>query len=124
MTGVGVMFGRALFLVPVSDFIKPGNFGVLTWVSSALLALVALPLLPALVARLRRSRDAGAWGQMLAILAAIALVAGVIWLTVTGSGTIDEYARKDVVIYIIGGLTWYLPAFGISAGVWRRLGLI
>jgi hypothetical protein len=33
-------------------------------------------------------------------------------------------ARKDVVIYIIGGLTWYLPSFAIAAGVWRRIGVV
>jgi hypothetical protein len=37
---------------------------------------------------------------------------------------LGDVARKDIVIYIIGGLVWYGPAFGISAGVWRRTGLV
>ena len=39
-------------------------------------------------------------------------------------GELADTARKDVVIYIIGGLVWYGPAFGIAAGVWRRTGMV
>lgn len=124
VTGVGVLFGSALFVVPASNFIVPENFGVLTWVAVALLAAVAAPLVPALARRIVRRQGLREGAQALAIAAAIAVVAAVVWITLTAEGSLDDLARKDVVIYIIGGLTWYLPAFGIAAGAWRRLGLV
>lgn len=124
ITGVSVVFISAIGLAPVSDFIKPGNFGVLTWVSVASLGIVALPLLPALFRRLRRYNGPGSVVQAVVIAAAIAVVAVVAWLTVSEPGTLADLARKDVIIYIVGGVTWYLPGFGLAAGIWRRVGLI
>ncbi|MHB9003404.1 MAG: hypothetical protein ACYC6C_04995 [Coriobacteriia bacterium] len=124
ITGISVVFVSAIGLAPVSDFIKPGNFGVLTWVSVASLVIVALPLLPALLRRLRRFTEVRSAVQALVIAAAIAVVAGVIFFTLSSPGTLADLARKDVIIYIVGGVTWYLPGFGLAAGIWRRVGLI
>lgn len=124
ITGVSVVFVSAIGLAPVSDFIKPGNFGVLTWVSVASLVIVALPLLPALARRLRRFTGVRSAVQALVIASAIAVVAGVIYFTLSSPGTLADLARKDVIIYIVGGVTWYLPGFGLAAGIWRRVGLI
>ncbi len=124
VTGVGVLFGSALFVVPASNFIVPENFGVLTWVAVALLVAVAAPLVPALLRRIVRRQGLREIVQTIAIAAAIAVVVAVVGITLAAEGSLDDFARKDVVIYIIGGLTWYLPAFGIAAGAWRRVGLV
>ena len=124
VTGVAIMFGSAIALVPVSRFIRPENFTVLSWVAAALLALLASPLVVALARRVRRPAGI-AWAvQSFVLAAALVLVAGVLWMTFQSRGAIGDMARKDIVIYIIGGLTWYLPSFGLAAGVWRRLGLV
>ena len=49
---------------------------------------------------------------------------GVIVLTIRPDHRLATMERKDATIYIVGALAWYLPAFGISAGIWRRVGLI
>lgn len=124
VSGVGVLFTSAIAVVPVSGFIIPENFGALTWVSVALLALVASPLVVALARRMRPPRSVAHVVQTVALLAALALVGAVMVATIGYEGMLGSIARKDVVIYIIGALTWYLPSFGIAAGVWRRLGLV
>ncbi|PKQ29530.1 MAG: hypothetical protein CVT60_04845 [Actinobacteria bacterium HGW-Actinobacteria-10] len=124
ITGISVVFVSAIGLAPVSDFIKPGNFGVLTWISVVSLVIVALPLLPALFTRLRSLTSVRSAVQAAVIAAAIGVVAVVVWLTLSTPGTLADLARKDVIIYIVGGVTWYLPGFGLAAGIWRRVGLI
>lgn len=124
ITGVGILFTSAIGVVPVSGFIVPENFGTLTWVSVVLLGIVALPLVVALARRIRPPESAAQVVQALALLFAIALVITVGGLTLTSEGALGAIARKDVVIYIVGALTWYLPAFGLAAGVWRRVGLV
>lgn len=124
VSGVGVLFTSAIAVVPVSGFIIPENFGALTWVSVGLLALVASPLVVALARRMRPPHSFAHVIQTVALLAALALVGAVMVATIGYEGILGSIARKDVVIYIIGALTWYLPSFGIAAGVWRRLGLV
>lgn len=123
LTGVGVLFTSALFVVPASRWIVPENFGWLTWVAMGLLGVLVSPLPVALFRRLRGPYTARSIVQALFLLAGIVLVIGALYGTTQGMLT-REVMRKDVIIYIIGGMTWYLPAFGIAAGVWRRMGLV
>lgn len=124
ISGVAVMFTSALAIVPVSGFIRPENFGVITPIAVGLLIAVASPLLVALVRKIRDLRGAIDWVQTIVIAAAVALVATVAYLTLTSAGAVGTAARKDTVIYVIGALTWYLPSFGLAAGIWRRVGLV
>lgn len=123
LTGVGVLFTSAIFVVPVSRWIVPENFGWLAWVAMGLLAVLVFPLPMAFIRRLRGPYTARTVIQLFALLLAMVLVGLALYGTTQGVLT-REVVRKDVVIYIIGGMTWYLPAFGIAAGVWRRTGLV
>ncbi len=124
MTGVTVLFTSAILVVPVSVFIRPENFGWLTPIAVGILVAVASPLLMGLFNVVRRGFSARTLVEGLAIAFAIALVGVVVYLTVMSVGTLGDLARKDIVIYIVGAILWYLPAFGLAAGVWRRLGLV
>lgn len=123
MTGVAVLFTSSMFVVPVSQVLSPGNFDIAGPAAAVLLFGVSSPLLLALVRRLRGPYTAFSLLQAATIAAAALLVGVVIYLSMT-SEILGTIARKDIVIYIVGGLTWYLPSFGIAAGVWRRLELV
>ena len=122
MTGVAVLFTAALGVVPISDYIKPQYFGTTKWIAAALLCALASPLLAALVRRLRGPFGVQRVVQLLAIVFAVAVVAGVAYLSLAPGRELGTMMRKDVMIYIIGGLVWYLPSFGLAAGVWRAVG--
>lgn len=127
LTGVAVLFTSSLFLLPINSLLGPENRALTTPLAALLLVGLASPLVIALVRRARTRFDARTAVQAIALVLAVALVGVVVYLSVWSVGTlgaISEAARKDVVIYIIGGLVWYGPAFGISAGVWRRTGLV
>jgi ABC-type tungstate transport system substrate-binding protein len=100
---------------------------VTTPLAALLLVGLAAPLVLAIVKRLRERLTAPSVLQTLVMTAALVLVGLVVYVSVWRVGMlgdISDSVRKDVVIYIIGGLVWYGPAFGISAGVWRRTGLV
>jgi hypothetical protein len=122
LTGVAVLFTAALGVVPVSDYIKPQYFDTTKWVANALLLLLASPLVVALFSRLRKPFNVQRVLQLLAIVFAVVVVAGVAYLSVAPGHELSSMVRKDVMIYIVGGLVWYLPSFGIAAGVWRKVG--
>ncbi len=122
LTGTAVLFTAALGVVPVSDYIKPQYFDTTKWIAPALLLLVASPLVVALVPRLRRPFSVQRLVQLLAILFAVAVVGAVVYLSLQPGRELGTMMRKDVMIYIIGGLVWYLPSFGLAAGVWRAVG--
>ncbi|MDZ4168274.1 MAG: hypothetical protein U1E26_01275 [Coriobacteriia bacterium] len=127
ISGVTVMFLSTFLLLPVNAFLAPEHRAIATPVAGAILVALVSPLVVGIVRRLRRPIDARSMFQALAMLAALALAAVVVYVSVFQVGRLGEIAdlvRKDLVIYIIGGLVWYLPSFGISAGVWRRLGLV
>ena len=52
----------------------------------------------------------------------MAVVGAVVYLSLQPGRELATMVRKDVMIYIIGGLVWYLPSFGLAAGVWRAVG--
>lgn len=123
MTGVTVMFTSSMFLWPVAQVLNPGNFNIAGPIAAVILLGTMSPLLFALVRRMRGPFTAIALLQSVALAAAVLLAGGVVYLSLT-SDLLATIARKDIIIYIVGGLTWYLPSFGIAAGVWRRLELV
>ncbi len=127
MSGVTVMFLSTFLLVPINTFLGPEYRAITTPIAGVILTVLVAPLVMAIWQRLRIPPDVRTVFQVLAMLAALLLAAVVVYLSVFEVGRlgeIAEVARKDLVIYVIGGLVWYLPSFGISAGVWRRLGLV
>jgi len=127
LSGVAVMFTSSLFLLPINQFLGPEYRQVTTPLAALLLVGLASPLAIALVRRVRQGLDVRTMLQSAALVFALAVVAYVVYISAFQVGMIGELARearKDVVIYIIGGLVWYGPAFGISAGVWRSTGLV
>jgi len=127
LSGVAVLFTSSLLLLPINQFLGPEYRQVTTPLAALLLVGLASPLAIALVRRVRHRLDVRAMLQSAALVFALGLVGYVVYISAFEVGMIGELARearKDVVIYIIGGLVWYGPAFGISAGVWRHTGLV
>lgn len=124
ISGVAVMFTSSLLLLPINQFLGPEFRALTTPLAALLLVGLASPLVLALVRRARTAFDWRSFVQGLVLVAALALVAGVVYMSVAQVGALGDIARKDIVIYIIGGLVWYAPSFGIAAGLWRRTGLV
>ena len=124
VTGVAVLFTGSLSVLMVSPLLGDHDFAATTPVAIAGFALLALPLVFATVTRLRTRLTWRSGVQLLALIAALALVGYVLYLMMSGAGVLKATARKDLVIYITGALTWYLPSFGIAAGAWRRVALV
>lgn len=123
VSGVTVMFTASLAMVPISALLGIAGQGLAVVFWPGLVA-VAAPLAVSLVRRLRAPKKAADIVQIVAIAVAFVLVAGGIVLSFIPDVNIYELARKDVIIYLAGALTWYLPAFGVSAGIWRGMGLV
>ena len=124
LTGVTVLFTSSFILLPIGQILTPSGFDIAGPVAMLMLVLLATPLVPALVRRVRLPLGWRSVVHILALLFAIAVVIGVIALTLRPDHRLATMERKDATIYIVGALAWYLPAFGISAGIWRRVGLI
>jgi hypothetical protein len=124
LSGVAVMFTSSLFLVPINQFLGPEYRELTTPLAALLLIALASPLVLALVRRVRTGFNWRAFIQGLVLVAALAVVGIVAYMSVFQVGALGDIARKDIVIYIIGGLVWYGPSFGISAGVWRKMELV
>lgn len=125
LTGVGLMFGLAIVVfVPLNPFFQQDNFDILGTLAALALVAVAGPMAPALIRRFREGLSWRSIVQGLTLAAAIALVVYVLVFSLDGNAALTELGRKDSVIYLIGALTWYLPAFGFAAGWWRRTGLV
>lgn len=124
LTGVTVLFTSSFIVVPISQVLTPAGFDIAGPLAMVMLIGLALPLVPALIRRIRLPLGWKSVLHIVALLFAIAVVAAVVVLTLRADRTLATIERKDATIYIVGALVWYLPAFGISAGVWRRLGLV
>lgn len=124
LTGVAVLFTSSLLLVPINGYLGPEYRDITTPAAVVLLAALASPLVVAIWRRLRARVGVIAAVQVLAMLIALGFVVTLAVLSFRDDRLVATMVRKDLVIYIVGALVWYLPAFGISAGVWRRLGLV
>jgi len=125
MTGVTVLFTSSFIILPISQVLVPGNFNIAGPIAMVGLIVLALPLIPTLLRSLRLPLGWRSVIHVLALLFAIAVVVAVVVLTLRPDRTLATFlGRKDVMIYIVGALVWYLPSFGIAAGVWRRVGLV
>jgi hypothetical protein len=124
LTGVTVLFTSSFIVLPISQVLTPSEFDFAGPIAMGVLIVLALPLIPALIRRFRLPLGGRSVVQVLALLFAIAIVVGVVVLTIRPDRTLATMQRKDVMIYIIGALVWYLPSFGVAAGVWRRVGLV
>jgi len=124
VTGVTVLFTGSLTVLPISPLLKPGNGAVTTPITVLLLAVLAAPLVFALVHRLRTRPDWRSVVQILALVIALGVAAWVGYMMLGTPGELRGFARKDLTIYVTGAVMWYLPSFGIAAGVWRGVGLV
>ncbi len=124
LTGVTVLFTSSFIVLPISQVLTPAGFDIAGPIALVTLILLAIPLVPALIRRLRLPLGWRSVAHIVALLFAIAVVVGVVVLTLRPDRTLATMQRKDVMIYIVGALVWYLPSFGVAAGVWRRVGLI
>lgn len=124
LTGVTVLFTSSFIVLPISQVLTPSRFDIAGPIALALLIALAFPLVPALVRRLRLPLGWRSVVHVIALVFALVVVVAVAVLTLRPDRTLATMERKDTMIYIVGALLWYLPAFGLSAGVWRRVGLI
>ncbi|NTU71477.1 MAG: hypothetical protein HGB10_06625 [Coriobacteriia bacterium] len=124
LSGVTVLFTSSFIVLPISQVLTPAGFDIAGPIAIASLIALALPLLPATWRRLRTRMTVRSAAQTAAILFALTVVAIVVVLTLRDDRTLATMQRKDVVIYIVGALVWYLPSFGIAAGAWRRVDVV
>ena len=124
MTGVTVLFTGSLTVLPVSPYLRPGNGAVTTPLAVALLVVLAAPLVVALIRRFRSPLDWRSVAQIVALVFALGVAAWIAHLMLSAPGELRGFARKDLTIYATGAVMWYLPSFGIAAGVWRSIGLV
>jgi hypothetical protein len=123
LTGVTLMFGISMVMIPASKLLGIRDQG-LTWLFWLGLVVAAAPLVITLARRLKRPAGARGVAEIVAIAFALLLIAGLAVFSFTVEASVYDLVRKDVVIYLVGALTWYLPAFGLAAGFWRRTGLV
>ena len=124
VTGVTVLFTGSLTVLPISQYLKPGNGAVTTPLTVLLLAVLAAPMVFALVKRVRTRPDWRAVVQILALVIALGVAGWVGYMMLGTPGELRGFARKDLTIYLTGAVMWYLPSFGIAAGAWRAVGLV
>lgn len=124
VTGIGVLWTLALTAVPISPYLEPQNYRFTTPFVVGLLLLIAGPLAWSLWRRLTHRLTWQSVVQVLVLLVAVATVARVGYMMFQPDNALRSLARKDITIYVTGSLMWYLPSFGIAAGVWRKLGIV
>jgi len=124
-TGVTIVFVvMMIVLPPLSFFIVRENFDALTLLFVALVVLLAAPMSVSLVSRIREGYSPVGLLQISALVIAIGVVAWVVVMTFDSGDTLGTFLRKDTVEHFIGAFTWYLPALGLAAGIWRGIDLV
>lgn len=127
VTGVTVLFVSAMMIIPARAVLGNVSSTADAPLAGLMLAMLGAPLVFAIGRRLGRLSRPAALVQSAALVSALVLVGVVVYVSLWSSGGFSQLAdaaRKDVIIYIIGGLAWYAPSFGLAAGVWRRIGLV
>ncbi len=124
LSGIGVMWTLALSVVPISPYLEPQNYAFTTPITAALLVAIASPLVWSAWRRMRTRITWRSAVQIAAIAVTLVSVACVAYLMFQPDNALRSFARKDITIYVTGSLMWYLPSFGIAAGIWRKLGLV
>lgn len=124
VTGVTVLFVGSLTVLPLNPYLKPGSNSATTLVAVAGLAVLASPLVFALARRMRKRPDWRSVVQIVALVMALGVAVAIGRLMLGAPGELRDFARKDLTIYATGAVMWYLPSFGIAAGVWRAPGLV
>jgi hypothetical protein len=122
--GIGVLWTLALSVVPISPYLLPENYAFTTPLTVALLLAIASPLVWSIWRRLTSKTTPQSVLQIAVMLVALVTVAWLGHLMFQPHDAVRTFARKDITIYVTGSLMWYLPSFGIAAGVWRRLGVV
>jgi hypothetical protein len=124
-TGVTIVFVvMMIVLPPLSFFIVRENFDALTLLFVALVVLLAAPMLVSLASRIREGYSPVGLVQIGALVLAIGVVGWVVVMTFDSGDTLGTFLRKDTVEHFIGAFTWYLPALGLAAGIWRGIDLV
>ncbi len=123
LTGVTIMFLTSIVMVPASRLVGIKEQGLFSfwWVS---FFIVAAPLVWALIKRVRGPFSLKRALQVGVLLLSLGLVIGLTYVTLMTDITLIEVVRKDIVIYVVGAMSWYGPSFGLAAGIWRRSGLV
>jgi hypothetical protein len=124
-SGVTLVFVTMMVIMPpLSLFIVRENFDVLTLLFTAAVVVLAVPLVLSLVARIREGYSPAGVVQIAALAVVIGVVAWVVVMTFDSGDTLGTFLRKDTVEHFIGAFTWYLPALGLAAGLWRAIDLV
>jgi asparagine N-glycosylation enzyme membrane subunit Stt3 len=110
----GGMMTLPLFTGPIAT-----QMGLLAIGAVAGLVVPALPLVWVLL----RQVAAGAWLRAAVLLTALVVVAVVTYLVAAPTQLLVESLRKDQVVFLVGSVGWYVPAFAAAAAVVRRVGL-
>lgn len=124
VTGVTVLFTGSLSVLVVTPLLRSHDYGSTTPFAVVGFAVLALPLVFALVKRFRMRFTWQTVLHIVVLVTALVMVGMVLYLMMSGENVLRTMARKDLVIYITGALTWYLPSFGIAAGAWRRVAFV
>jgi hypothetical protein len=123
--GVTIVFVTMMLVMPpLSVFIVRENFDALTLLFTAAVVVLAAPLVVSLVSRIREGYSSTGLVQIAVLVAAIGVVAWVVVMTFDPGDTLGTFLRKDTVEHFIGAFTWYLPALGLAAGIWRGIDLV
>jgi hypothetical protein len=92
----------------------------------ALVVLLAAPMLVSLASRIREGLQRR-WVLSRSVRWCSPfwrVVGWVVVMTFDSGDTLGTFLRKDTVEHFIGAFTWYLPALGLAAGIWRGIDLV
>jgi hypothetical protein len=118
-TGSIALIFLVVMLIPIVAGLIPSHLDLFGAFSVVSLVAVSAPLVPVFV-RMVRGRE---WLRAGVLLLALAGVGVVLYLTLAPGKVLVTALRKDQVSFLVGGLTWYLPAYGAAGAICRTVGL-